>query len=145
MSEYQKYDTDDKFSIWHARLAKDAEVRTTSTGEMVRLTFVSESKAESDEPIWIDATPQDHQAEMAKFLRKGDVLGIEGKLTLRKGTDGKSFHNLRRAILHPEPSLIKTLKERGFVPGSKKGNGNSKPAPKGPAPAKRVVNLDDEE
>lgn len=138
--EYKKYDTDDKYQNWNARLTKDVE----TSGDMLRITFVSESKAESDEPIWISATPQDHQKELAKFLRKGDVLGIEGKLTLRKGKDGGLFHNLRRAILHPSPELIKTLKERGFVPGKTPAKG----VPAGaatPTAKKRVVKLDDEE
>lgn len=148
-TEYKKYDSDSRYTNYSARLAKDAEVRETPGGTMVRITFVDTSKAEGDEDVWIDATPQDHQTEMAKFLRKGDVVPVDGRLTVRKGKSGdKLFFNLRRATIHLTPALIGALKERGFVPGTKaNGNGNGHPPAKAPAkaPAKRVVNLDEDE
>lgn len=144
--DFKKYDSDDKYINWNARLAKDPEIREGENGKMVRLTFVSTSKAESDSELWIEATPSDRQADIAAFLKKGDVLGIEGKPCLRRYGDNKekfSF-NLRRAELHIPISLFVALKERGFVPGAKAEGKSARPTTK-KAPAKTVLKLDEEE
>jgi single-stranded DNA-binding protein len=142
--EYKKYDSDDRYTNWHARLAKDPEVRETDSGKFVRLTIVSTSRAESDCDLWIEVTPTDRQMEIASFLKKGDVVGIEGKPTLRKAKEGeRTFFNLRRAELHIPIALLGVLKERGFVAGKTRADTTPPPA-KGTPARKKVVDLDDE-
>ena len=143
MSEFKKYDSDDVYINYSARLTKDPEVRVVGNKELVRLTFVSTSRAEGDEDMWIEATPQDSQMEIAKFLRHKDVLPIEGKPTLRKYGENKEKHayNLRRTKLHINVELLMRCKERGYVP-VKEGD---TPRPANTRPSQRkVMNLDDE-
>jgi len=151
--EYKKYDSEIRVEYIGARLTKDAEVRDGANGKMVRLTVVATSKAESDSDLWLEVNVQDSQAELAAHLKKGDTLHkIEGFLTLRKyGENNEKFSiNVRRARLSVPIGPVVTigdLKERGFVPGAggqaaKKG-GKTPPAKK--PPAKKIVDLDDEE
>lgn len=148
---YKKYDSDDEYKNWYARLTKDAEVRDADGKKLVRLTVVSTSKAESDDELWVEITPVDNQMDIASFLKKGDIFGVEGKPTKRSYGEPcatckvrKSSFNVRRAKLHLSIDLLVKLKERGFVPGQ---GGDRAQAPAGkakPGKAKEVLNLDDE-
>ena len=102
MSEYKTYDSDDTFTMHHAKLVKDAEWRTggsSDKGGFAKLTFVSTSKREGDEKLWIEVLAPDSQADVARNLRKGDVLSVSGKLTARKNGD-KIYFSLKYAKLH---------------------------------------------
>lgn len=149
MTEYRKFDSSAKYIIHNARLAKDAEVKETEKGKLVRLTFVDTSRNDADSDMWIEATVQDRNADFAAFLKKGDTLGVEGKLCLRRyGDNNEKFaHNLRFAEIFPPIGLHVEVKERGFTPGAGKPATKGKTAPKGkPAPAKRApVDLDDDD
>jgi single-stranded DNA-binding protein len=120
MSEYKNYDPQDTFTIHNARLAKPADVRDTEKGKMVKLTFVSTSRSETDSDLWVECTVSDRQTDLAAFLQKGDVIGISGKPCLRRfGDNNEKFaFNLRRAEIFPSVDLFVALKERGFTPGT---------------------------
>lgn len=146
-TEFKKFDTKAKYLAHNVRLTADAKELKPATGDkaaMVKVTFVDTSRQESDEEMWIDVIPQDYQADLAGFLRKGDVISVEAKLTFRKYThngETRYAHDLRRAELIIPPALFTALKERGFTPGAK----GSSPAKKGPpAAAKKAIrDLDD--
>lgn len=123
-TEFKKYDSDDNYVNYSARLTKDAEVRE---GDKVRvkLTFVSQSRNENHHDIWITADVNDGQAPLARYLKKGDVIGIEGKPYLWGDANPQFALNFARIHIG---NLIKTLKERGFTPGAASSSG--KPAAK---------------
>ncbi len=109
---------------------------------MVRLTFVDSSRNEADCEMWIDCVVQDRQAQLATFLQKGDTLGVEGHLTMRKyGEPEKVGIGIRRGELHIPIDLFVKLKERGFTPGE--GGGGKKPAAPPAKKPRPTVNLDD--
>ncbi len=127
MSDYKKWDSDDNYIQHNARLTADPEVREYDGRKLVRLKFVSEAKGTDNktgedryETIWVEATVADYDADKASFLKKLDVLTIEGKPALRLwGEDGdKISFELTRARLHMPISLFAELKERGFTPGA---------------------------
>jgi single-stranded DNA-binding protein len=136
--EFKNYDTSDRLHFVGARLAKDAEVRETKGGKMVRITAVSTSRNEGNNgivPMWIEFNVNDFQADLAEHLKKGDVLyEIYGHPYMRKWgeSDEKVSICVDRAQLVVPPSLFATLKERGFSPGKKDE------APKAKKPAKKV-------
>ncbi len=150
MSEFKKYDSASKYLNFGARLTKDAEVKEFDGRKVVRVTFVDQSRHEADVDMWIEATAGDRQAELAAFLKKGDTLGVEGKLSMRKyQKDGveKFSIGIRRAELHVPIELFVKLKERGFTPGlaGAVAKTAAKPLPPKAKPAARpVMNLDDE-
>jgi hypothetical protein len=140
---FDKRSTKDKFEQTGVRIAMDAETKENRGGEkFVRVKFVSESDAPSDEEIWIEAVPVKSEQDLAAFLRKGDILHmISGKLTLRRYGDPcqscgqkKIAHNLRNARFDIPKELLAKLKERGFVPKKERAATQSKPP----------MNLDDE-
>ncbi len=150
MTDYKKYDSDDKYLIHNARLAKDPKVFENDNGKLVLLTFVSSSRREEHEEIWITAKVGGRNAELASFLAAKDVLSIEGKPVLKRwGEDGdKLSYELEFADIHVSIDLFMELKERGFTPGAKgesgkggaKGGGKKAPAgAKGPKKGTRVV------
>ncbi len=150
MSEEKKqYDTMDRFEMMGARIQKDAEVTTGDRGKMVRLTILSTSRRERNSPAWFEVNVSDFQAEIASYLKKGDVLHrVGGKFTLRKYGENESriALGIERAELDIPIDLFMALKERGFTPGAGKGAAG-KPAvktfvKKAPRP---VVDLDDED
>lgn len=134
--EYKKYDSADKYRMAGVRLAKDAESRDGDHGKMVRLTFVSTSRKEAHSDLWVEANVGDFQAELASFLKKGDILfEVEGKPCLRRyGDDNEKFSFVvDRCSLVIPPDLFAELKERGWEPGAgkpTKGAKTSKPAAK---------------
>lgn len=143
-TEFKAYDSNDLYECCGARLAKDAEVRETANGRMVRLTFVSTSRRAGEngiEDMWVEANVNDFQSDLAAHLKKGDVLHkIHGKPYLRKwGEDGtKISFCVERAQLVVPLDLFKALKERGFVPGAKGAAAGKKPATKKPAGRKAI-------
>lgn len=157
--EYKRFDTSDAYEIHHARLTKDAEVRDGDRGQMVRLTFVSTCRSERYENLWVEANVQDFQADIAAFMKKGDVIGVRGKPGLRRyGDDNEKISfELIRAELKIPPSLYGDLKERGWEPGAggekpaaKKGGktpakGGKVPAKGKQAAKKEVIDLDDDD
>jgi len=142
--EYKKYDTRSKYTATGIRLAKDAEVRETANGKLVRLTIVDTSRLDSDDDLWVEATVRDFDAGVAEYLRKGDILHeVTGKPTIRRyGDNNEKFtFGVRQAMIHVPAELFAQLKERGWVPGQ---GGNSKPngkpaaRPSGKQPPKPV-------
>jgi single-stranded DNA-binding protein len=142
--ERRKFDSDDVYINYSARLTKDPEVYTGDKKDrdgkplppLVRLTFTSDSRREGTETLWVEAKVRDWDACIATWLEKGDQLPIEGKPTLEAYTnkDGvkKTTFKLDGAKLHINVPLLMTLKERGFTPGAVKGAGKPKPAGRGP-------------
>ncbi len=141
MTDYAKYDSDDTFIAWNIRLTADPTVRDGANGPMVTLKWVCTSRNDGDADIWVEATASDRQAALAQCLKKGDVLGIQGKLCMRTWGEGKIAMQLRRAELHVPISLLMACKERGFVPGA----APSKPRGAVTIPKKTVFTLDDGE
>jgi single-stranded DNA-binding protein len=142
MSEFKKFDSDDKYLNHSARLTKDPEVfpsKDPTKPPMVRLTFVSTSRQEKSKDIWIEAKVRDRDANIACFLKKGDTLPIEGKILLEE-FNGKLYHKLEQAQVHINVELLMACKTRGFVGGSKAA------IPAGPKKAPRpVIDLGDDE
>lgn len=148
--EFKKYDSEDNYECLGVRLAKDAEVRDGANDtQMVRLTFVSTSRNEADSDLWVEANVADRQADLAAFLKKGDILHqVKGKPCIRKyGTPEKTAFSIRRASLVVPLDMFKVLKERGWTPGAKAANTNTKPTGKTQtrktAP-REMPNLDDD-
>lgn len=146
--DYKKYDSEDSYRIEGVRLAKDADVKETGSGNLVTLTFVSTSRNDGDSDLWIEAKVADRQADLAAHLQKGDVLHvIEGKPALRRyGENNEKFaFQLRRARMTVPIGMFAELKERGWTPGAK---GDSKPARQpvksNRKPARHNDGLDDE-
>lgn len=141
MADYKKYDSQDRYSIYNATLAKDPRITEGNNGTMVSLTFVSNSRSDRHTDLWVEANVGDFQTALARYLKKGDVLGVSGKPALRnwddkEGNERQSFE-LVRAEIFPPISLFMELKERGFTPGAAP-KGGKKNAAKGStkAPAK---------
>lgn len=132
MVDFKKFDTQALTHYWHVRLAKDAQSKEFGENTFVQFTFVDSSRLDGDEEMWVDANVTKRNAVLASYLEKGDVLGVTGKLTMRRWGDDndKVAFNLRNAELHIEPGLLATLKERGWTPGSEemKGAEDAKPA-----------------
>lgn len=154
MSDYKKYDSDDNYIQHNARLTKDAEVIKLGDGKkLVKIKFTSEAKGKDREgndryeTVWVEAIVSDYDADKAAFLKKDDVLTVEGKPALRlwgEDNDKISFE-LIRARLHTSVGLFMELKERGFAPGGGKG-GKGKAAPKkGKKPAKKIVEIPEDD
>jgi hypothetical protein len=162
MTEYRKYDTTAGYEAHNIRLTKDADVKDGANGQMVSITFVDSSRNDRDVDMWIEAQVSDFQAALGACLKKGDVLGVRGKLVMQKyGEPEKVALKLRRAELYVPIDLFMACKERGFEPGaapsSGAGAGAGKPAAKGGAKpvakkaalpagkaAKKIVDMDDE-
>ena len=130
--EYKKYDSQDRYEIHNARLAKDPKVWEGEKGKLVTLTFVSTSRSEKSLDLWVDAKVGGFNADLASYLKKDDVLGIRGKPSMeawedKDGNERTSFTLFNAEIMTPI-SLFQELKERGFVPG---GGGKSAPNAKG--------------
>lgn len=137
MAEYRKFDSSSKYINFGARLTKDAETRKLQDGkELVRISFVDTSRHENDQDMWFEATPGDRQTGLAKYLRKGDTIGVEGKVSMRRFGDNneKVAFAIRRAELHIPGELFAKLKERGWNPQA-----DSKPATQSKPPAKKTT------
>jgi single-stranded DNA-binding protein len=153
--DYKKWDSDDNYVQHNARLAFDADVIKLGDGKkLVKLKFTSEAKGQDKEgndryqTIWVEAIVGDYDADKAAYLKKGDVLTIEGKPGLRLWGDDndKISFELIRARLHMPLSLFSELKDRGFAPGGKGGKGKAAPK-KGKKSTKKIVEIpeDDDE
>ena len=154
--EFKRYDTNDTYDIHNARLAKDADVRRTEFGLMVRITFVSTCRSDRYEDLWVEANISDYHSGLAQWLKKGDIVGVRGKPAFRRygdDNDKVSFDLLRAEVMVP-PGLFAELKSRGFTPGAKAGEekkgGKAKPAGKAaakPTPAKKkaIVQVPDDD
>lgn len=149
-TDYKKYDSASKYECCGVRLAKDAEVRETANGRMVRLTFVDSSRRAGDngiEDMWVEANVNDFQSDAAAHMKKGDVLHkVDGKPYLRKWGENESKVSfcLERAQLVIPLDLFAPLKERGFVPGAKTSAAAKKPAAKKPATRAPIALPDDD-
>lgn len=130
MSDYKKFDTQANTSYWNVRLAKDATSKEFGENTFAEFTFVDSSRLDSDEEMWVSANPTKRNGVLASYLEKGDVVGVSGKLCMRRWGDDneKVAFNLRNAEIHVEPGLLATLKERGWVPGSEEMKGAAPPA-----------------
>lgn len=144
MSEFKKYDSDDKFTAYHVRLTKDAEVfpsKDPQRGPLVKLTFVSSSRREGTKDQFVECKVRDRDANAAQYLKKLDVVTIEGKPLWEEYKD-KVYFKLDNAEVHLPIALLGSLKERGFEPGAKGGAPRpaARPAPRpAPRPATRPV------
>lgn len=149
MSEDRKeYDSDDTYEIRNARLTKDAQVFSGSGDTpLVRITFVSSSRLSNTKKTiksaFIDAKVRDFDAGGAAFLKKGDVLGVEGKPIFEEYPEGSGKVQLKldQARLYMSLDLKAKLKERGFTPGA---SGGKKAPPKARAakPQRAVQDVD---
>lgn len=147
--EYKKFDSQAGTWVQNARMAKDAQVIEGGEKPMVKLTFVLTSRSDRHSDLWVEATVQDRQASLASYIKKGDVLGVNGFPALRRwGDDNEKFSfELGRAEIFPSIDLFMELKERGFEPGAEVKTGK-KQAKKAAKPAKRqrpVQDLDDDD
>lgn len=136
--EYAKYDTDARAEYFNVRLTKDAQ---RVNDKFVKVTFVSTSKNDKDEDMWIDAIPLDSGADKASLLKKGDVLSVDGFLTMQKWGDNgdKTSFQLKFARMHYPIELLMQLKERE---GDKPAKRKDKP---GKATKKKdIIDLDDD-
>lgn len=119
--EFRKYDSQDNYTIHNARLTADAQVIPTDSDRppMVKLKFASEHRSDRYETLWVEATVADRHAGLARYLKKGDVLGVSGKPGLRRWGDDndKISFELTYAEIMPSIELIAAAKERGFTPG----------------------------
>jgi len=138
MSEFRKFDTQSVTNYWNVRLAKDAVAKEFGENTFVSVTFVDSSRFDGDEEMWVEANITKRNSALASYLEKGDVMGVSGKLTMRRWGDDndKVAFNLRNAELHVEPGLLATLKERGWTPGSEELKGTEKPKGKTKTAAK---------
>lgn len=120
--EITKYDSDATMTIHHARLVEDAK-EFGGTDGAVKIRFVVSSRLEKDEDMWTDAVTSSYQAALAKNLKKGDVLTVEGFPTFQRWGDGgqKISMTLRFAKFHFPVTLIGILKEREGAKGAKIG------------------------
>lgn len=152
MSEFRKYDSNDRYECFGVRLAKDARVAEFGGARMVSLTFASESRREKNITLWVSANMADHQAELASFLKKGDLLHqVMGKPVMRAWGDDKekTSFELERATMVVPLDLFPVLKERGFVPGAKAegtkaGTKTGTKPTKAPPKSVKKVNIDDD-
>src|SRR5690349_18606911 len=132
MTEFKKYDSQDRYEVHNARLAKDPKVWDGGEkGKLVTLTFVSTSRSEKSVDLWVDAKVGGFNGELASFLKKDDVLGIRGKPAMEEWEDkdgnARTSFVLHQAEIFPPIALFVELKERGFVPGqSGKSTPNAK-------------------
>lgn len=145
--DFKKFDSPDRYSFPGARLAKDPHVyEGTGDNPLVTLTFVSGSRNEADSDLWVEAKVNDRNADLATFLRKGDILhDVTGKPCLRRYGDSneKFSFQLRRAEIVVPYALFPELKSRGWVPGAK----STKAAPasnRKPRPAQKTPEPDDD-
>jgi len=157
MGDYKKYDSDDVYTQYNARLTHDASVTKLADGrKLVKIKFTSEAKGQDKdgndryETIWVEAIVGDYDADKASYLKKGDVLGVDGKPALRLWGDDndKISFELIRARLHLPVSLFQELKERGFDPSGKGGGKKGKPAKGKSKPAgkrKPIVEIPDDD
>ena len=155
MSDFNVYASDDNYIQHNARLTSDPEVKVYDDRKLVRLKFVSEAKGKDKDggnrytTLWVEATVGDYDSEKASFLKKGDVLSVEGKPALRIwGDENKISFELLRARLHLPVSLFMELKERGFTPGEAKPAGKKpfvKPAAKKTFTKRAIVEIPDDE
>ena len=63
--ERRKFDSDDRYSNWNARLTKDPEVfpsKIEGKPPLVRITFASESRSEKAKTLWVEAKVRDYDA-----------------------------------------------------------------------------------
>jgi hypothetical protein len=123
--EIQKYDSDATMTVHHARLVEDAK---EFGGDAVKIRFVVSSRLDKDEDMWTDAVTSSYQTALAKNLKKGDVLTVEGFPTFQRWGDGgqKISMTLRFAKFHFPVTLIGILKEREGLKGAKIGATPSK-------------------
>ena len=150
MPEYKKYDSEDEYTCMGVRLAKDADVKETDTGNIVTLTFVSTSRNEADSDLWVEAKIADRQADLAGYLQKDDILhAVRGKPTIRKwnnkeGQEKVSFQ-LRRASLVLPLGMFATVKGRGWEPGgARQENTTSRSKPTKGRTSKPAPSIDDD-
>lgn len=132
--DYKKYDSQATFIVHNARLTEDATVLEGGDEPMVKLKFVCTSRSDRHSDMWVEVTVGRGQSGLARYLKKGDTLGVQGFPALRRwgeNNDKISFEIVRAEIM-PRPELIGELKERGFEPGAGNGGGK-KPAKAKPA------------
>lgn len=129
MSDFKKYDTQATTNYWNVRLAKDATTKEFGENTFAQFTFVDSSRLETDDEMWVDVNPTKRNGVLSSYLEKGDVVGVSGKLCMRRWGDNndKVAFNLRNAEVHVEPGLLATLKERGWTPGSEEMKGAEAP------------------
>ena len=143
MENRKNYDSDDTLVLRNARVMRDVETKTSSRGEWGKVTFLVTSKSDGDEPMWVDANIPDAQFPLLRALRKGDVLTVEGKLTMRRVGE-KVYFSLRYTRYHLPISLLLELRARGGDQGDTAPQAGTSPA--SPSTARKgrpVVELDD--
>jgi len=148
--ERKKYDSQAGIWMQNAYLAKDPQIIGGGDKELVKLTFVLTSRSDRHSDTWLEVAVQDRQADLAKYLKKGDVLGFAGFPATRKWGDdnAKTSVEVVRAEIFTAVSLFCECKERGFTPGASGGGkaASAAPAKKKLTPTKRPVqSLDDDD
>lgn len=75
---------------------RDAEVRSTSTGKQIASVSIGVSQGDGKPTIWltIDAWGGDPAFDVISSVRKGQAVGVEGRLQMREWTDKEG--NLRQ-------------------------------------------------
>ena len=71
------------------RLGKNPEMKRSSTGEFCAFNVaISEGSRNNQTTLWVACTANGKTAEhVMKFFKKGNAIGITGKIRLRKFTD----------------------------------------------------------
>lgn len=141
-TEYKNYDSDDEYVYHNATLAFDPRVADGSNGPIVSIKFASTCRSDRYQTMWVEATVNDYQANLARHLKKGDSVTVKGKPGQRpwqdkEGVDRVSFEILR-ADLKLSKELRKALKERGFVRDEKPNAKGAGKGAKGKAATKPV-------
>jgi single-strand DNA-binding protein len=100
-------------------LGRDPEVKTTSNGKPVA-SFSLAVENGKDNTDWFDVTAWEAQAEVAsKFLVKGSVVVILGRLSVNKWVDQKTQENRTKTVI-----IANSIQ---FVGGKKKDGGGGAP------------------
>jgi hypothetical protein len=138
--DFKKYDSNHTLECRNVRLTEDAKVIKAG---FTKVKFVLSSAGESDDDMWIEAIPSEGAAELAGYLKKGDVLSTTGFLTMQHwGDNNNEQFTLKFAKLHYPLTLLQALRERQEAGKSAGKKSAAKSAKK---PVKPPIDLDDED
>lgn len=140
MSEKKKYDSQAVLTVHNAYLTADAKAISP---EFTKLRTVLTSRQEKHSDLWVEIIPRKFDANIASYLKKGDMVSFEGFPIVRVwGDEAKQSYEVIDAKLFLPPPMLATLKARGWVPGGGKTEAAAVPAKK-PVAKKAPVKIID--
>lgn len=79
-------------NVWNiiGRLGKDAETRSTNSGDKITSFSVAVDQGYGDKKttLWVNCSMWgDRGSKVANYIRKGDMIGVTGEAQLRTWTD----------------------------------------------------------